>query len=150
MSNIKIDLNMATAYHHETNCQTECRIRTVRQCLGKYIGPKGSKSVHHLPHAQTAINATPSDSTELSPFEITFGRIINLLPSVKVSTTAVPAADEIATQITKNQQLAWTALKKARARQTTTSEIRRKYGLSIVLGTTDITQKCSPYVHKIG
>jgi len=150
MANIKIDLNMATAYHHQTNGQTERRIRTVRQWLRNYIGPKGSKWVRHLPHVQTAINAAPSDSTELSPFEITFGRIINLLPSVKVSPTAVPAADEIATQITKNQQLARTALKKARARQTTTSENRRKDRPSIIPGTTEVTLKSSPYVHKIG
>jgi len=150
MANIKIDLNMATAYHHQTNGQTERRIRTVRQCLRNYIGPKGSKWVRHLRHVQTAINAAPSDSIELSPFKITFGRIINLLPSVKVSPTAVPAADAIATQITKNQQLARTALKKARAHQTSISENRRKDGPPIIPGTTEVTLKSSPYVHKIG
>ena len=31
MANIKIDRNMATAYHQQTNAQTERRIRSVRQ-----------------------------------------------------------------------------------------------------------------------
>ena len=134
MANIKIDLNMATAYHHQTNGQTERRIRTVRQCLRNYVGPKGTKWIRHLPHVQTASNAAPGNSSELSPFEITFGRIINLLPSVKVLPTAVPSADDIASQIMKNQQLARTALQKARARQTTTSQKRRKEGPPITPG----------------
>ena len=150
MANIKIDLNMATVYHHQTNGETERRIRTVRQCLRNYVSPKGTKWVRHLPHVQRAINAAPGDSSERSPFEITFGRIINLLPSVKVLPTAVPSADDIASQIMKNQQLARTALQKARARQTTTSQKRRKEGLPITLGKTGVTLRSEPYVHKIG
>ena len=73
MANIKIDLNMATAYHHQTNGQTECRIRTIRQCLRNFINPKGTKWIRHLPYVQKAINAAPGDYSELSPFEITLG-----------------------------------------------------------------------------
>ena len=150
MANLNIDLNMATAYHHQTNGQTERRIRTVRQCLRNYVSPKGINWVRHLPHVQTAINAAPSDSTELSPFEITFGRPPNLLPSVRVLPTLVPAADEIASQIMSNQQLARTALKKARARQTTSSENRRKDGPPIIPNETEVLLKSAHYTHKIG
>src|ERR1700709_2008721 len=132
MANLNIDLNMATAYHHQTNGQTERRIRTVRQCLHNYVSPKGINWVRHLPHVQTAINAAPCDSTELSPFEITFGRPPNLLPSVRVLPTMVPAADQIASQIMSNQQLSRTALKKARACQTTSSENRHKHRPPII------------------
>ena len=65
MANIRIDLNMATAYHHQTNGQTEDGIRTVRQCLRNYVNPKGTKGTRHLPHGQSAINATTGDSTSL-------------------------------------------------------------------------------------
>ena len=102
IANLKIDLNMATTYHHQTNSQTERRIRTVRQCLRNYVSPKGTKWTHHLPHVQTVINAAPSDSTSLSLFESVFGRTINLLPSVKVLPMAVPSADDIASLIMKN------------------------------------------------
>ena len=47
---------------------------------------------------------------------------MNLLSSVKVLPTAMPSADDIASQIMKNQQLARTALQKARVCQTTTSQ----------------------------
>src|ERR1700710_3019258 len=114
MANLNIDLNMATAYHHQTNGQTEQRIRTVRQCRHNYVSPKGINLVRHLPPIQTVINAVPSDRTSLSPFEITFSRPPNLLPSVRVLPTLVPPADEIPSQIMSNQQLARTALKKAR------------------------------------
>ena len=150
MANIKIDLNMATAYYHQTNGQTERRIRTVRYCLRNYVNPKGTKWTCHLHHVQTAINAAPGDSTRLSPFEWVFGRTINLLPSVKVLPTALPSADNIAPQIMKNQQLARNALQKARARQTNSSEERRKVGPPIIPGTTEVTRRSEPYVHKIG
>ena len=43
MANIKIDLNMATAYHHQTNGKTERRIKTIRQCLQNCVNPKETK-----------------------------------------------------------------------------------------------------------
>ena len=43
MGNIKIDRNMALAYHHQTNGQTELRIRTIRQCLRNFGNPKGTR-----------------------------------------------------------------------------------------------------------
>ena len=103
IANIKIYLNMTIAYHHQSNGQTERRIRTVRQCLRNYVNPKGTKWTRHLPHVQTAINAASGNSTSLSPFESIFGRTINLLPSVEVFPTLVPSADDIAFQIMKNQ-----------------------------------------------
>ena len=150
MANIKIDLNMATAYHQQTNFLTERKIRTLRQCRRNYVNPKGTKLTHYLPHVQTAINAAPGDSTSLSPFESVFGRTINLLSSVKVLPTTVPSADDIASQIMKNQQLARNALQKARAHHTKTSEKRRKEGPPIVPGTTEVTLRSEPYLHKIG
>jgi len=150
MANIKIDLNMATAYHHPTNGQTERRIRTIRQCLRNFVNPKGTNCTRQLSYVQTAINAAPGDSSELSPFEITFGRIINLLPSVKGLPTAVPSADDMASQIMRNQQLARTALQKTRAYQTTTSQKRRKEVPPITPGKTEVTLRSEPYVPKIG
>src|ERR1700759_2850783 len=139
VANIKIDLNMATTYYHQTNGQIERRIRTIPQSLLHYVGPKGTKWIRHRPHVQTAINAAPGDSSKLSPFEMTFGRIINLLPSIKVLPTALPSVHNIASQIMKNQQLARTALQKARASQTTTSQMRRKEGPPIIAGKTEVT-----------
>ena len=150
MADIKIDLNLATAYHHQTNGKTERKIRTVRQCLRNYVIPKGTKWTCHLPHVQTAINAAPGDSTSLSPFESVFGRTINLLPSVKVVPTAVLSVDDIASQMMKNQERARNALLRARARQTKTSERRRKEGPPMTAEQTEVTFRSEPYVHKIG
>ena len=149
MTNIKIDLNIATAYHLQTNGQRERQIRTVRQCLRNYVNPKGTKWTRHLSHVQTAINATPGHSTTLSPFESVFGRRINLLPSIKLLPTAIPSADDLASQIMNNQQLARNALPKARARQTRTSAKRRKEGPPSTSGTTEVTLRSELYGHKI-
>jgi len=150
MANIKIDRKMITAYHHQTNGQTERRIRTLRQCLRNFVNPQETKWTGHPPYIQTAINAAPGNSSELSPFEIIFEGIIILLPSVKVLPTAVPSPDDIDSQIMKNQQLTRTALQKGRTRQTTTSQKRRKEGLPITRGTTEVTLRSERYVHKIG
>ena len=61
----------------------------------------GSKWIGHLSHVQTAINSAHGASFEQSLFERTLGRIINLLPSVKVLPTADPSANSIASQIMK-------------------------------------------------
>ena len=50
----------------------------------------------------------------------------------------------------KYQQLARTALQKARARQTTTSQKTRKEGPPITQGKTEVTLRSAPYVHKVG
>ena len=81
---------------------------------------------------------------------MTFGRSIKLLPSVKVLPTAIPSADEIASQIMNNQQQARVALKKARARQTTTSQKRRKDGPPLTPGETEVILRSKPYAHKLG
>ena len=65
MADIKIALNMATTYHHQTSGQTEARIRTIRQCHCNFVNPKGTKWSRHLPYVQTAIKAAPDDSSEL-------------------------------------------------------------------------------------
>ena len=143
MANIKIDLHMTTAYHHQTNDQTEHRIRTVCQCLRNYVNPKGTKWTRRLPHVQTAINATPGDTTRLSSFKCIFGRTIYLFPSVKVLPTAVPSADDIASQIIKKQQLTRNAPQIARARQTKSGQKRRK-GPPIIPEQNEVTSDLNP------
>jgi len=65
MAKITIDLNMAIAYHHQTNGQTERRIRTLPQCLHNFVNSKGTNWTCNFPHFHTAINAAPGDSSEL-------------------------------------------------------------------------------------
>ena len=50
----------------------------------------------------------------------------------------------------KNWQLAGTALQKARAHQTTTSQKRRREGPPITPGKIEVTLRSEPYVRKIG
>ena len=96
-----------------------------------------------------AIKAASCDSTSLSPFECIFFRSINLLTSLKVLPAAVTSAENIASQIIKNQQLARNALQKAPGRQTNTSEKRSKEAPSIILGHTEVTLKSKPYIQKL-
>jgi len=64
--------------------------------------------------------------------------------------TAVPSADDIASQIMKNQQLTRTSLQKARVPQTTTSQKRHKVRPLVTTGKTEVTLRSEPYIFKIG
>ena len=150
MKNLQVNLMMATAYHHQTNGQTERRIRTIRQYLRNFTNPRGTDWVKHLAHVQLAINAAPGDSTKHSPFRIVYGRDPRLLPAVKATASHVPSADEYATNLATIQQEARKALERARARQAMTSRSHFSPAPPLVPGTDEVTIRSKPYLKSVG
>jgi hypothetical protein len=149
MQNLQIDLKMATAHHHQTNGQTERRIRTIRQCLRSFTNLRGDDWLQYLPQVQLAINTAAGDSTNHSPFEIVFGRKPYLLPTAKVSATSVPSADEYASNLMRIQQEARHALEIARARQTRLSQSRLKPAPPLIPGQDEALVLSAPYLGSV-
>ena len=79
--------SLSTAYHPETDGQSERMHRTVEQVLRCYTSPLQRDWDMFLPAAEFAINSTRSLATGKSPFEVIFGRL-PLLP-VDASVSAV-------------------------------------------------------------
>lgn len=70
---LSTELNMSTAYHPESDGQTERMNRTLEEMLRSYVNEKGTDWDRHLATAELAYNTTAQDSTGYSPFRLSYG-----------------------------------------------------------------------------
>ena len=66
-------LKLSTAYHPQTDGQTERMNRTLQDYLRHYIGPLHDDWDEHLDMAEFAINNAWQESIKMSPFEMVYG-----------------------------------------------------------------------------
>lgn len=89
---------LSTAYHPETDGQTERTNRTMKTYLRIYANDRQNNWVQLLPMAQMAYNNKTSESTGQTPFYANHGRHPNLftrtLPSIKTE-AATATAEEL-------------------------------------------------------
>jgi hypothetical protein len=67
-SALDIQVNLSTAYHLETDGQTECINQILEQYLKIFINYKQNDSTTLLPLTEFIYNNTPHSSTKVSPF----------------------------------------------------------------------------------
>ena len=95
---IGIKRKLSTAYHPETDGQTERTNRTMKTYLRIYANHQQNNWVSLLPMAQLAYNNKISESTKQTPFYANHGRHPNLftrtLPSLKTE-AAIATAEEL-------------------------------------------------------
>ena len=73
MQLLQVKLNMATAFHPESDGQTERVNQTLGQYLRSYCTYQPHDWVSLLPFAEHAYNTSKSESTKASPFKINYG-----------------------------------------------------------------------------
>jgi hypothetical protein len=73
MEEFKVKHKLSTAYHPQTDGQTERMNQTLEQYLRCYVNDKQDNWVQLLPLAQFAYNSTPVESTKMSPFQMAYG-----------------------------------------------------------------------------
>jgi hypothetical protein len=66
-------LNMSTAYHPQTDGQTERMNRTMEEMLRSYVNDKGNDWDQHLATAELAYNTATQESTGYTPFRLSYG-----------------------------------------------------------------------------
>ncbi|GLC38245.1 hypothetical protein PLESTM_000703600 [Pleodorina starrii] len=66
-------LNLSSAYHPQTDGQTERTHRTIEQILRAYVQPLQDNWAAYLPVAEAAYNNTPHASTGTTPFFANYG-----------------------------------------------------------------------------
>jgi len=71
-SALEVDLKMSTAYHPQSDGQTERTIRTLEQYLRALVTPDKSW-LDALPLAEYAYNSSVHSSTKATPFELMYG-----------------------------------------------------------------------------
>ena len=64
---------MSTAFHPQTDGQTERTNRLLEEMLRSYVGPRLDDWDEHLSMCELAINSAHSSSVKASPFELLFG-----------------------------------------------------------------------------
>jgi transposase InsO family protein len=69
-----IERRLSTAYHPQTDGQTERMNQTLEQYLRIYVNDEQDNWVSLLPNAAFAYNATVQNTTKMSPFFANFGR----------------------------------------------------------------------------
>lgn len=75
-------LRMSSAYHPQTDGQTEVANRVVEQYLRSFVHRKPSSWGRFLLWAEWSYNTSSHSTTGMSPFEVTFSRKPPQLPSV--------------------------------------------------------------------
>jgi hypothetical protein len=109
-------LKMSTAYHPQTDGQTERMNRVLEETLRHYIDPSQTNWDQLLPMAEFAINNSVNASTGETPFFLNYGRHPRT-PAVRSLDYTVPAAASTARTIESAIARAKACLEAAQQRQ---------------------------------
>ena len=138
-------LYMSTAYHPQTDGQTERMNRVLEETLRHYISPTQDDWDEHLPLIEFAINNSKQRSTGVSPFYLNGVK----QPRVPVDLhlkSKVPAADQYQTVMRKRINHAKQCLQAAQSQQKQDADLYRRpvcyeVGDKVLLSTKNINLK---------
>ena len=125
MGLLRIDLGMSTAFHPQTDGQTERMNRTIEQVLRIYVDYKQDNWVDYLSLVEFALNNHRSSSTGQSPFFLNSG-LHPLLPRYHGQTATNPAALTARETLDANLTLAKDLIRLAQDRQREHANQRRR------------------------
>lgn len=117
-------LGMSTAFHPQTDGQTERMNRFLEEMLRHYVSPTMNDWDVQLVPLEFAVNKSKQDSTNMSPFEIVYGEQLLDPLNMDVEWKAV-AAQEMAARMRTNLQRARTAIAVAQAKQKKYADSKR-------------------------
>jgi hypothetical protein len=112
---------MSTAFHPQTDGQTERTNRTLEDMLRAYTSYRQDDWDQHLTAAEFACNSAPNASTKLSPFQLIYGHSPRTPSSSFLShEDRVQATAEFLTLMDNLERSATDALAMAKAHQENT------------------------------
>jgi len=126
MKSLDIQVWMATQYHHQTNCQVERRIRTLKQLMRNFVNPRQKNWSGALPAIAAGMNGAPHQSLGISSYHALYGRPWKIFNPVQRSASKVPAVDDILNAHEATRIEVDMARKHATLRQTVQADKRRK------------------------
>jgi transposase InsO family protein len=106
---LQIEQNISTAYHPQTDGQSENTNKWVEQFLCIYINFQQTNWASLLPIAQYAHNSWPSATTKKAPFKLLMGHVPHIHQVTRTST--VPSVEEHLQTITEACQQAQDTIK---------------------------------------
>ena len=120
-----INRHMSTAYHPQTDGQTERVNRTLEDMLRRYIDPQQSNWDTLLLYMEFAVNNAWQESVQNTPFFLNHGQH-PLTPLSADLEAKVPAAEHLARTFTETIAEATQALKDAQSRQKNYADKHRR------------------------
>jgi transposase InsO family protein len=137
ITSLGTSLNMSTAYHPQSDGQTERMNRTLEQILRHYINYHHDNWENFLPLVEFAMNNSPSRTTGFTPFYLNYG--IN--PHTPLSLVADvapeisnPTASELHAQWRLALEQAQVSMRLAQDTQAAYADIKRSKSPSYALG----------------
>lgn len=133
MKLMSIEQRMSSAFHPQSDGQTERANRTLEAMLRHYVNERNDDWSNHLTAAEIAINNCQQASTKFSPFFMNYGFnprfpfLVQARPNSNELST-VPAVEEMFKTIQKTTQQAITNLKHAQRQQSYYANQRRREG----------------------
>jgi len=107
-----IKLALSTAYHPQTDGQSERMNQEVEKYLRAYVGYHQNDWTEWLATCQFAMNNTVKSSTGFTPFELNYGRHPNPGTVPHQATSEMPAVEDFVKGLAKSQETAKKALEK--------------------------------------
>ena len=140
--------SLSTAYHPQSDGQTERTNRVLEEMLRHYVALPHQNDWHeYLPTCEFAINNAVHESTGFTPFYLTYG-YHPLTPASIITSSSVPAAQELHKQLCNDLNEAKKHLHAAQQRQKSYADSKRRFieyqiGDMVLLSTQDIGLYCS-------
>jgi hypothetical protein len=143
-------LAMSTAYHPQTDGQTERANRTIEEMLRAYVNTKQNDWDEYLAAIEIAYNNSKQTSTGFSPFYLNYGQH----PTIPITTAIAKnsdnsnnaSAEQMLEQLFSDLKLADNNVKRAQERQSHYTNLGRRdveyeVGDKVLLSTTDLRLK---------
>jgi hypothetical protein len=115
--------NMSTAFHPETDGQTERANRTLQDVLRHYVSDMQDDWDRCLPAVEFACNNAWQESIKTTPFRMVYGRDPRL--PLSVAKTKVQSAQQFADQMHRGLEQAKQAMAAAQSRQKRLADLKR-------------------------
>ena len=128
-------LNMSTAFHPQSDGQSERSFRTLQQMLRAFVSPRQDDWAEHLPLLEFAYNNSKQASTGFIPFEMCYGRkpATPFTRALPVS-NHVPAADAFIENLQSTMRLAKQAVHTAQAQMAAAANQHRSADIPYEVG----------------
>ena len=123
---LQMDRRMSTAFHPQTDGQTERVNRVLEEYLRSYVSPLQDDWEVFLPLAEFAINDSYHTSIGMSPFYMTYGYHPRMPDTFDLPSRENPAGQQYVESITKAVKRARALLKEAQARQKQHADHKRR------------------------
>ena len=125
---LKVQINLSSGYHPQTDGQTERVNQVLEQYLRCTINYHQDDWTKHLPLAEFAYNNSIHSSTQQTPFFANYGRHpkANLFHTPQQVNTIAPAVEDLATSLSKLQEEMISQLRKAQEQAKKNADKLRK------------------------